>query len=343
MDADTSLFRLEQTAPRLGESLRVGLEFPGEAPWLKAAARVGVRLEGQVEYRGRDGEHRRRALPGSEESTREGALMGTPRLSFTVTVPDDVPPSHESEQARVEWVLLASLYDEKGAVVHEERRLLRVMPRRTRQLPVPREPPVPQAAPKGFVVGFMLVPAMCCILPGLVGFFALLARPAAGTGGERTALMLGAGALLLVGVTVFGHLLGRHGSVGRVRVLQLEPLAESFPLGATARLRLYLDLAEPLTVREAELRLCTQMNLNNVALRDLLTRRVPLSLPTHLSAGWHAFDVEVPVPPDFLPGHQELLKPSCTVVLHAEEQPEALHCTAPVRITPEVLEPATAS
>ena len=52
MDADTSLFRLEQASPRLGDSLRVGLEFPAAAPGLMAVARVGVRLEGHVEYRG---------------------------------------------------------------------------------------------------------------------------------------------------------------------------------------------------------------------------------------------------------------------------------------------------
>lgn len=340
MAADTSLFRLEQTSPRLGETLRVGLEFPEGAPWLKAVARVGVRLEGWVEYRGRDGEHLRRALPGSAEASREGALTGTPRLSFTVTVPDDVPPSHVSDQARVEWVLIASLSDAQGAVLHEETRPLRLLPRRTHQHPVRRDPPVPQSPEKyvkGISVGLMLLPLLCCILPGMGSLLGLLMGLGTQARGPRTVLMLGAAALVVAGAVVLANMLGANSSVMRVRVLQLEPLAEGFPLGTTARLRLYLELSESLTVTEAELRLGTGLHANQSS-RELLSRRVGLSLPRHLASGWHTFDVEVPIPQDFIPGYRELLKPSCTVHLHTEEVPEGVHCTASLRILPEVLD-----
>jgi hypothetical protein len=333
MDASASLFRLEANSVRAGEGLTVGLEFPLGAPWLKDVARVELRLQGQVEYRQSGGGPVRWTLPGAK-AHRDGPLAG-PRLPFTLAVPHGLPPSLEGKDFHVAWELVATVRGASGKLLHQETRPLRLLPGRARQLPVPREPPPlrPRSA-------LARLASRSVVLP--LGCFGLLVGAAMVLGfsledGFTPAHLVASVVLLGLCTWMIGWVLqlASHESL-KVRQCRLVPLAEAYPLGSTARLRLSLELTQELRVTGVQLVLRGQLSCEG-RWQGLLVQKVQVAPPGPLAAGLQQVDLELPIPRGFIPSRDQLLRSTCEAILSVAGSAE-VRATCVLPISAEVVE-----
>jgi len=137
---------------------------------------------------------------------------------------------------------------------------------------------------------------------------------------------------VIAGVGLTWWIIGKARTISKFKAAALKPLAERFPLGSTARLRAFVDITSPLTVRKARLELSAYEMLSK-----LRTETVPVEVPAHLAVGAHQFDVEIPIPRDFTPTFKTHLKAHCTLTLELEGLEDmVLH--NPLELAPEVLE-----
>ncbi len=324
------MFRMESSSVRPGERLSVGLEFPPGAPWLKDVARVELRLQCQVEYRLVDGGRAHWTLPGTK-ALREGPLAG-PRLPFHLEVPPGLLPSLAGKDFHFAWELVASVHGPSGKVLHQETRPLRLLPGPARQLPVPREPPPPrEKSPLGRLASraALLLPVLCFGGPGLVALWWGFAM-------QEMEMMLPSLMLLGFGYWATRWVYRASREYLLVKLCRLEPLAESVPLGATARLRLFLELTEPLTVTSTHLVLRGELCCDD-RWRPLLVQKVRAALQGPLAAGRHQLDLELPIPREFVPSYPKLLRSTCELTL-ASAQNSGVRTTCVLTIAPEVLE-----
>ncbi|WP_257458252.1 hypothetical protein [Archangium lipolyticum] len=330
--SDLEPFQLH-TTPRTGETLRGELVLQAGTPGLERVSRVVIRVQGMLEYY--DEGTRREVLSGSE-LVRDRPLRGELRIPFDLGLPRDAPPSYQGKDVRISWELVASLHEEGGGELMRWSRPLQLEPGRTTRTPEWITPRAPRgsSAVAASTWGCLLFPLLFCICPGVFALFGdLLGSGTKYSAGERAVGIIFCLVLIAAGVG-FGFLLfGKARTVSKFKAASFIPLAESFPLGATARLRVFLELTTTFTVRGARIELSAY---EGVAKKRSMGP-VPVQLPARLTRGWHQFDVELPIPRDIPPTFSTHLGALCTLTLQFEGY-EDMQLHASIKLAPEVLE-----
>jgi hypothetical protein len=303
---------------------------------LERVRRVAIRVRGTLEYDD-EGSRRREELPGPE-SIKDRPLRGDLRLPFDLDLPRDAPPSHQGKDVRISWEVMASLHAEDGTELMRWNRPFPLEPARTTQPPQWITPRAPRGSSlmAASTWGCLLFPALWCFcLPLGVLFDDLLDSRTEHSAGERVVGILCCLVTLAAGVGITRWMFGKARTVSRFKAASLIPLAEHFPLGGTARLRVFLELTRAFSIRGARIELIAYEGIGKTRSESPVT----VQLPAHLAKGWHQFDVEFPIPRDFPPSFKTHLAAMCTLTLELEGF-EDMQLHAPIKIAPEVLESA---
>ncbi|WP_375769920.1 hypothetical protein NR798_03255 [Archangium gephyra] len=302
-------------------------------PELHQAARVTLRVRGQLDYD--DSESKRREeLSGGPESSVDVWLKGERRVPFELSLARDLPPSYRGKDVQISWEAIATLHDRNGRELTRWTQSFQLEPGRTVQFPPLREP----LAPRGSSVtaastwGCLLFPALACFSIPLCMLSGNMRDVSENPAHGRIAGIIYGVASVIAGVGLTWWIIGKARTVSKFKAAALQPLAERFPLGSTARLRAFVEITSPLTVRKARLELSAYEMLSK-----LRTETVTVEVPAHLAAGAHQFDVELPIPRDFTPTFKTHLKAHCTLTLELEGL-ENMVLHNPLELAPEVLE-----
>lgn len=334
--SDLQSIQLHTSPVRTGEPLRGDLVLSTATPGLERVRRVMVRLRGTLEYED-EGQKHREELPGPE-FIKDRPLHGELRIPFDLSLPRDVPPSYQGKDVRISWELVASLHGEDGMALMRWSQPLSLAPGRTTRPPQWLTPRAPRGSSlmAASTWGCLLFPALWCFcLPIGVLFDDLLDSGTKHSAGERVVGILFCLVTIAAGVGLTRWIIGKARTVSKFKAASLLPLAEHFPLGGTARLRVFLELTKAFTVRGAHIELIAYEGIRKTRSES----PVPVQLPAHLAKGWHQFDVELPIPRDFPPTFRTHLTALCTLTLRFEGF-EDMPLHASIRIAPEELEAA---
>jgi hypothetical protein len=333
MNAPTPL-QLHTASMRTGEKFLGELVLGETAHGLSQAVRVTIRVRGQLDYD--DTETRQREeLSGGPGAIVNRHFKGEGRIPFELSLARDLPPSYQGKDVQIAWEVIATLHSADGRELTRWSQPIQLEPGRTAHPPPRLEPSAPQGS------SLTAASTWGCLLFPLLGCFSIPLCMLSGnmrdvSGNPAHGQMAGSiyGVLsVIAGVGLTWWILGKARTVSKFKAAALKPLAERFPLGSTARLRAFVDLTSPLTVRKARLELTAY---------EMLSKRrtvgpVPVEVPAHLAAGPHQFDVEIPIPRVFPPTFKTHLKAHCTLTLELEGLDDmVLH--NPLELAPEVLE-----
>jgi hypothetical protein len=333
---DPQPIQLHTSPVRIGTQLQGELVLDAATPGLERVRRVEIRVRGTFEYDD-EGTKRREELPGPE-SSKDRPLRGELRIPFDLSLPRDAPPSHQGKDVRISWEVVASLHGEDGTELMRWNRPFPLEPTRTTRPPQWLTPRAPRGSSlmAASTWGCLLFPALWCFcLPMGVLFDDLLDSRTGHSAGERVVGILFCLVTIAAGVVVSRWVIGKARTVSKFKAASLLPLAENFPLGGSARLRVFLELTKGFTVRGARLELSAYEGISKARAE----KPVPVQLPAHLAKGWHQFDVELPIPRDFPPSFRTHLAAICTLTLEFEGF-EDMQLHAPIKIAPEVLDAA---
>jgi hypothetical protein len=332
---------LETSAVRLGEKVRGELVLPPETPGLEQARRVVVRALVHVEYTyyfdsDSPGERRHQQTPGAPEFSWEGPLRGGATVPFELTLTRGLPPSHPSQNVYISWEVQASLYDAEGRELHCRGEPLQVGPGRAEGPPREIIPSAPRGSPwmAASTWGCLTFPALFCFFLPIVNLVDLVGSGSGYSLSERVFGILFCLVVLAGGIVISLWLISKARTYSKLLVANLEPLAKGVPLGAVARMRVFLTLTAPFTTRGAKLELSTTANDRPEGGKVT----VPVKPPAHLRRGLNQFDVELPIPRSLTPSLEKLVKHLCTLTIELEGHAD-LQLHARLVILPEELDP----
>lgn len=335
MNAPSPL-QLHTSPVRTGEKLRGELVL-GEAiliPALSRAARVSIRVRGQADYDDTETKWREE-LSGGPESILDRPFQGEGRVAFELSLARDLPPSYQGKNVQIAWELIATLHSGDGRELTRWSQPFQLEPGRTAHPPALLEPSAPRGSSLSAAStwGCLLFPALACFCIPLTMMFGDVRDMSENKELSRIVSGIYSVVSLIAGVGVTWWIIGKARTVSKFKAASLEPLAEHFPLGSTARLRAFVDITSPLTVRKARLELSAYEMISKVRTEGPVT----VEVPAHLAAGRHQFDVELPIPRDFTPTFKTHLATICTLTLELEGLEDmVLH--NPLVLAPEVLE-----
>ncbi|HYO69032.1 MAG TPA: hypothetical protein VEU33_23425, partial [Archangium sp.] len=242
-------------------------------------------------------------------------LEGARRVPFELSLPRDLPPSYRGKDVQISWEVIATLYNRNGGELMRWTQPFQLEPGRTAQLPSLREPLAPRGSSltAASTWGCLLFPALACFCLPLGLLFGDVRDTSENPEVSRIVGGLYSIVSLVAGVGLTWWIIGQARTVSKFKAASLQPLAERFPLGSTARLRAFVEISSPLTVRKARLELSAYEMFSK-----LRTETVTVEVPAHLATGAHQFDVEIPIPRDFTPTFKTHLKAHCTLTLELE-------------------------
>jgi hypothetical protein len=327
------LLELHASQARLGEPLPGELLLQETAPELAQASLVTIRAVGRLEYEDQ-GTLRREELPAGPEATLAQPFGGELRIPFSLRVARNAPPSYRGKHIQISWELVASLHEEAGKELTRWSLPLQLQPCRTTRAPewiTPEAPPHDLWATRAWASPLFV--GSFCLLPSIFTLFVSFIAEDLRDEGSRAFAVACSLLLTAVSLLLTRQSLEKTHTALKFRRAALQPLARAFPLGATARLGLFLDLKEAMSMRGARLALSAYEDSSKIRSE----RPVDVLLPTHLAQGEHHFEVALPIPRDFPPTLPPHLTADCVLTLQLEGLKD-MELKASLTLAPEVLE-----